>query len=82
MRLENMKSASIPANTSADTDSIHNGTLSCDSCNKNTHDDCDMTSIIDEMVRVVDQASTALSDTFDNQVNNRPAAQQWTVCTP
>lgn len=35
-----------------------------------------------DLVRVLDQHETIIADNDHYEVNYRPSAQQWTVCTP
>lgn len=72
MRLERMRN-NITANNTV-------SSSACENCVQDNEKIVE--NAINEFVNAVGQAHTAISDTFDSEVNNRPSAQQWTVCTP
>ncbi len=72
MRLEKVKSEFSSVNI----ESAHsNGASACDGCVKNENGANYVTPAIDELIRITDQATTAISDTFNNEVRNCPAGQ-------
>ena len=58
----------------------------CTNCPSNSSKDEIVTAVEEKVNRTlsmyVDQYETAVSDDIHEEVNHRPADQEWTVCTP